>query len=270
MQIPIDTRPRITKADIANQYVMRYFVQMITNKRIYEVDLAQYNFFSKMSYYTAIQMPWIISGDAYTKVVGGQVITGALDKNINIINYYDQRIKGLKQILSNPLQYFEGTISIAQPLVSTGTAVTTVGDTETTEEESTLATSITVLPTSLTFNYQIGSTTPNSQSISVTADGTLDNLYIMSSSSWVSASLSSTTAPATVWVTPIVTGLYSGSYSSTVTVDSTQTGISSVEVGVTLNVNYSSSILFAYEPGMSLTPATFTRATSASYNELVS
>ncbi len=270
MQTPIDTRPRITKEDIANQYVMRYFVQMISNKRIYEVDIAQYNIFSKMPYYIAIQMPWIISGDAYTVVANGNVITGVVDKNINIINYYDQKIKGLKQILLNPLQYFVGTLNIEQPFVTADTTTVTVEETTTTESTPTVATSMSLSPTSLTFNYQIGSTVPNSQSISVTANGTLDSLYIASSSNWVSASLSSTTTPTTMSVSPTVTGLYSGSYNAIVIVDSLQSGIAAKTVDVTLNIYYSSSVLFAYEPGMSLSPATFTRATSASYNELVS
>lgn len=268
MQTPIDTRPRITNTAISNQYVTRYFVQSVSNKKIYEVDQVQYNVFKTNPYYIAIQMPWIIAGDANTKTLGSQLILGAIDKNINIVKYYNETMRGLSRKLTNPLEYFVGNFN-EQP-----SPVTTVGATPPTieaveaAEEVPVAPVITLSPASMSFSYIIGQSVPQSQSLSVTSNVAVSGLSVVTGSSWLSGSLSSTTTPATINITPVVTGLYSGSYTSTVTVSGT--GVSSVSSSVTLSVAYSSSVLFAYEPGMSLSPATFTRATSASYNELVS
>ena len=106
MQTPIQTRPLITNIEVRNKFVTRYFVQMISTKNIYEVDKVQYDFFSNNSYYTAIQLPWIIVGKIDNETVGNNLILGVKDKNLNIVDYYNQTMQGLKRKLRNPLEYY--------------------------------------------------------------------------------------------------------------------------------------------------------------------
>lgn len=272
MPTPLSNRPKITPQDILNGYVMRYFTQLaLDTSRVIEIDERQYNIFKSDTRYKTTRFPWIIGGNAFDTVTpNGTVIPGTRTKNANIIKTYTKQVKNLDRYVPDVLEFFVGTTTPPAELVPQEETLPTTNGAIPEEVVVAVATAISVSPTSLTFNYQIGSTVPNSQSISVTADGDVSNLYIASSSSWISASLMSTSTPTTVWLYPVVTGLYSGSYSSIVTVDSIQSGIDAKTISITLNVTNNPDILFIYEPGMSLSSATFTRATSASYNELVS
>lgn len=106
MQTPIDTRPKITATEIRSTFVTRYFVQMVSTKKIYEVDKKQYQTFSSNPYYITIQLPWVIVGDLDTKTLNNTIILGVADKNVNITDYYNQKMVGLKKKLSNPLEYY--------------------------------------------------------------------------------------------------------------------------------------------------------------------
>lgn len=266
MQIPLDTRPIITSSDIIRGAITRFFAQSVSTRKIYEIDKEQYNTFSKDPYYTVEQIPWIIRGKLYTEVVNNTTILSVSEQNERIVKFYERSIPGLSRKLKNFLEYTSPTVNT--PSVPPITAVQ-YNISEASASAETTATAITLAPTSLTFSYQIGSTVPNSQSVSITADGSLSGLSISSGSSWVSASLMDVSAPTTVWIYPITTGLYSGSYSSTVTVSSTQTGITSKQVAVTLNITNSPDVLFIYAPGMSFGSSSFSRSSIATYNEVV-
>ncbi len=271
MTVPLSNRPKITQEDLFNGFVTRYFVRSISTNAITEIDSVQFGKFKSNPLYQTLELPWLIVGRAYDSTsVDGKIVYGTQHKNIVTTIFYDKRMPGLARILREPLKYFNGVYNIPEKLPIQNTPIprfeTTVPIITTTT--STETPTISVIPTNLLFTYTIGGTTPPSQSLSVTATAVVSGLSVVTGSSWISASLSSTTTPATINITPIITGLYSGSYTSSVTVSGT--GVESVSSSVTLTVGYSSSVLFAYEPGMSLSPATFTRATSASYNELVS
>lgn len=259
MRYPLSNKPKITQKDIDNKYVIRYFVRFITSNDVVEVDPVQYNIFKKDSFYETIEMKWYIFGTTQD----------VASKNQKSLDFYSTKMRGITKVIRGPLEYATTTQAPSAEVQQTAQVVGDIINTEATSSVQANATAITVSPTTLTFNYQIDSTVPNSQSLSITADGLLSDLFVTSGSSIVYATLQSTSAPTTVWVTPDITGLYSGSYSTTVIIDSNQSGINSSSVAVTLNVTNNPDILFVYEPGMSLSSATFTRATSASYNELV-
>jgi hypothetical protein len=106
MNTPLETRPNITEADKIRGTITRYFVQHTSTRKIYEVNRSQYNVYLKDPYYLTIELPWNITGDANSKTLNGQVILGVKDKNINIINYYNQKMQGLKRKLQDPSEYY--------------------------------------------------------------------------------------------------------------------------------------------------------------------
>lgn len=264
MITPVSYRPKITQQDINRGAISRYFVQYVSGRSVIEVDENQYNIFKNNPYYVTVKMPWVLTGNLHTS---GSVLS-VEEQNQRILNYYSQTLPGLRKQVRSAGEY-------TSPTINTRPQVTVVPVPPAPYQEVIAptveppATIIITTPSQLTFSYIIGGSVPTSQNVSITSDGTLGNIFIQSSSSWVTASLAATTAPTTVEVTPSITGLYSGSYNSILTVDSTQDGIPPTYVGITLNVTNNPEILFIYEPGMPLDTATFTRPTSASFNELV-
>jgi hypothetical protein len=99
---------------------------------------------------------------------------------------------------------------------------------------------LSVSPTSLTFNYQQGGTTPSAQSLSVASSGTAI-AYTDSSSGglWLSVSKTNGTTPGTIAVSIVNTSSLSvGTYNGSVSISSNN---GSANVPVTLNVTSSSS-----------------------------
>lgn len=107
MQTPSEARPKITELDIRRGYIKRYFVQLISTKKIYEVDKTQYDFFSANPYYSVMVLSWIIAGDINTTVVDNYTKLGIIDQNNNIIEYYNKKMSGLNRKLRNPLEYVQ-------------------------------------------------------------------------------------------------------------------------------------------------------------------
>ncbi|HET6487712.1 MAG TPA: fibronectin type III domain-containing protein [Spirochaetia bacterium] len=110
---------------------------------------------------------------------------------------------------------------------------------------------------SLVFTATAGGADPAAQTVSVTntGAGTLSGLSATVSSSgngWLTASLSATTAPATLTVTPSTGSLSAGTYTATVSVASSVSGVTSKSVGVTLTVSGPPAI------GLSAATLTFT------------
>jgi hypothetical protein len=109
---------------------------------------------------------------------------------------------------------------------------------------------ISLSPASLTFAATTGSSNPAAQTVSVANDGTgtLSGLsasvsYSAGPTGWLSASLNTSTAPATLTIAPSVSGLAAGTYSATVRVASSASGVSNSPqtVGVTLLVSSAAS-----------------------------
>lgn len=106
MQTPFDVRPQITNKNITDNSVTRYFVQSISTTRIYEVDKRQYDWFTNTPYYTTVKLPWIIVGNMETKTLNGHVILSVEEQNKNIVEYYNQKMPGLKHKLRNFTEYY--------------------------------------------------------------------------------------------------------------------------------------------------------------------
>jgi len=99
MQTPFETRPIISSLDIRRGYVKRYFTQMNSTRKIYEIDKDQYAVYTTDPNYTTISLSWII--DATDP-------TDTSIKNTNIIIYYNKKMPGLSRKLRNPFQYIGG------------------------------------------------------------------------------------------------------------------------------------------------------------------
>lgn len=106
---PITVRPIITRDDLSNGFVQRYFVQHSSAKSyIVEVNKIQYNAFKNTPGYVVISLPWSINGNANTFTEKGVIFLGARDKNIRVIQLYERQMSGLSKVLFNPLEYFQG------------------------------------------------------------------------------------------------------------------------------------------------------------------
>ena len=124
---------------------------------------------------------------------------------------------------------YQGSIAIASGSASTTIPVTL--------NVTASATSITVSPNSLTFNSQTGVTAPAAQTVTVGATGASSSFTTSvqaTGGSWLSATSSGGTTPATLSVSANPAGLAPGTYPGTITV----TGSSSSQtVNVTLSIS---------------------------------
>jgi hypothetical protein len=103
-----------------------------------------------------------------------------------------------------------------------------------------------VSPTTLAFSATVGGASPAAKTVSVTntGGGTLD-VTASDDAAWLTVTPASATAPATLTVTPSITGLAAGTYTATVTVTATTAGAtgSPKTVAVTLTVSPASTNL---------------------------
>ncbi len=122
------------------------------------------------------------------------------------------------------------------------------------------APTITATPSSLSFAYTIGGTSPASKSLAISSSGTAVSYTIASSAAWLTASAASGTTPGTLNITANPTGLAAGSYTGNITVTSTGASNSPQTVPVTFVVSPAvvpnpqltatpSSLAFAYQSG---------------------
>lgn len=109
MSEPLSNKPKITRKDILTGYVMRYFAQNISTKKITEIDEIQYNTIIKNPQYETLSLKWVITGYATTIVnTDGTITTGASDQNFVTTNWYDKQMPGLYRMLRNSLEFFQG------------------------------------------------------------------------------------------------------------------------------------------------------------------
>ena len=111
-----------------------------------------------------------------------------------------------------------------------------------------------VAPTQLAFNYQLNDTAPSPQILNVTGAGPY-TLNIGSNSPWLSATATTTNAPASVAVTVNPQGLTAGAYNGAITFAATGASSISQTVTATLTVGATSAI--------TLTPAQLSFSTPA-------
>ena len=120
---PRSNRPKITERNITDGYVMRYFVKQISSKKVIEVDKNQYDVFKNNPFYQNLEMKWVIGGyDKDITSADGQMIYGAGHRNEVSLDFYEKKMSGLKRVIRNPLEYFNGTyVKIEQAPVIIGT-----------------------------------------------------------------------------------------------------------------------------------------------------
>lgn len=108
---PFSNRPKITSDDLRRGFVNRYFVKNVSDRRIVEVDAVQYKKFVGNPYFESIIVPWVITGNEADTIdpTTGQLVLGVPKRNLQIIDYYDSVMKGLRRNLRNPMEYFNGT-----------------------------------------------------------------------------------------------------------------------------------------------------------------
>ena len=140
---------------------------------------------------------------------------------------------------SLPVGSYEATISVASPAADNSPR--TVGVTFTVEAAPEPP-SISLSESSRTFQADEGGSDPPAQTVSVTngGGGSLTGLSATisytSGSGWLSASLNSTTAPATLTIQPVTGSLSAGTYEATISVASSGADNSPQAVDVTFTV----------------------------------
>lgn len=109
--VPQSYKPKITESDMNAGSIARYFVKFISNPSIVEVDKDQYEYFKNNSYYTAIKIPWMITGNLNTVVTNNVERLGIEDQNKKIVQYFNQQLPGLNRKIKNFLQFANPTIN---------------------------------------------------------------------------------------------------------------------------------------------------------------
>lgn len=248
MSTPYTNKPKITQADINNGYVMRYFVRNVSTKIVTEIDKKQYEAFKNNVLYEKLELQWRIAGFANNILAtDNNIIYGTKHSNTVTTQFYEKRLPGLQRILRDPLEYFQGTMNrepatpINEPKYSStlGGSVAlgrTFGNEMVPPPAPTppvvVLPTLTLSPAVLNFAFTQSASAPSTQYVIVTeASGSaVAGLTIQSQSSWVSASLNTTSTPASMSVIITTTNLATGSYTSSIIVSSSVSAISSTVV----------------------------------------
>ncbi len=109
-----DITPIITKEDLDNGYVLRYFARSISNtdaSQIIEIDSSKFSLYSTISLYKTLKLVWKIRGkleDVYNSNGNIKLYTGIITANKKSIEDGDKVLSGLIQKLQNPAQFYQG------------------------------------------------------------------------------------------------------------------------------------------------------------------
>ena len=103
----------ITPQDIQRGYIIRYFFKKYDSANIQETDLKNYNVIisnaADKKLYTTLTFKWYITGNQQDTYKNGVLVTGIISKNSKIISQANQKLKGISNLLTNPLQYYTDT-----------------------------------------------------------------------------------------------------------------------------------------------------------------
>lgn len=101
-------RPFPEQKDYLKGYFNRYLVQKINDLTITEVNKDVYNNISEL-YYNKIFIKWIITGQKNNQYKNKILeIKGVQEQNVQTLNDAEKRMKGLKNYLNNPLEFWGG------------------------------------------------------------------------------------------------------------------------------------------------------------------
>jgi len=101
--------PKIEKNDFENGFILRFFLKKVNDKFITEIDNNQYDLFSTSPFYKTTSINWKITGPRNNIIKDGRVeIEGVEDHNLKEIQTAELTLQGMKQKLTNPLQFWRG------------------------------------------------------------------------------------------------------------------------------------------------------------------
>jgi hypothetical protein len=112
----IPYNPIVSKTDIDNGFITRYFIQNVTNSIITEISPEQFKEYKQNlldnNVYTTIELTWIIVGNLTTQNVNGAVITGIAETNKKTVSFYNKQMPGLNSKLANLTEFYTDTTYI--------------------------------------------------------------------------------------------------------------------------------------------------------------
>ena len=101
-------KPFPSLKDYSKGYINRYFVQKINDLTITEVNKEKYNSISK-NYFNKLVIQWIISGPK-NSLYNNKILDrkGVQEQNIQTLVENEKSMKGIKNYLNNPLEFWFG------------------------------------------------------------------------------------------------------------------------------------------------------------------
>ena len=101
-------KPVPTSKDYSKGYINRYFVQKINDLKITETNKNNYNDIYN-NYFSKLVIQWIISGPK-NNVYKNKILDrkGVQEQNIQTLFENEKLMKGLKNYLNNPLEFWGG------------------------------------------------------------------------------------------------------------------------------------------------------------------
>jgi hypothetical protein len=174
--------------------------------------------------------PGAMSSYSFSNVTPDKYVVGAFyDLNDNAVYDANEPVGGYPAPNGFPLFDFSSDFPLAHVTINPAGAGATP--------------SIGLSAASLNFFAAAGGANPSGQTVSITntGGGTLSGLSATvsygSGSGWLSATLSATTAPATLTVQPSASGLSAGSYTATLSVASSVSGTTAQSISVSFSVS---------------------------------
>lgn len=117
LDAPFAVIPSPSTSDIGLGQITRYFIRQVNQSmdgEITEVDSKQFSKLAHSSLYQGVQLVWRIAGSNVdilpltTDTSITRLYTGVQTANTNITIFYDKQMPGLKDVLNNPLQFYQG------------------------------------------------------------------------------------------------------------------------------------------------------------------
>lgn len=112
-QTPQASKPVVTKTDINNGYIIRYFIQRINDPTILEINQTTYQKWSANTIdkkmHIATELQWFITGNIEDSTIRGVFIPGIMTKNKESITKASSNIPDLSLILTNLTEFYTDT-----------------------------------------------------------------------------------------------------------------------------------------------------------------
>lgn len=103
INIPLQILPEVTNKKIeyktTDSYILRYFIKRVDGK-FTEVAKSEFSQYKNNPYFEKVIIKWYIRGTR----------NFVISQNTNEINLADERIKGIRNLIVNPLQLYQGEI----------------------------------------------------------------------------------------------------------------------------------------------------------------